>query len=188
VSIKRMPKGGGAVEHVADIDEGFVGFHLTRTDVVWSNYERTTPGGIHRVAKFAGQGQPTTLVTRPYPYGLAVDDEHVYWTETDRGWSSEDSPGSSTVWSATLAGGPPMLLASTVGGLGATFDVMRAGHTLYLTNHRMIQALPTTGGAPRPVLTDVDYAGYFATEEATLFFTRTSSGGDGSPVEALTVP
>ncbi len=108
-TIRRVPKAGGAVMTLADVQDGDIVFDLSvATDYVyWATLPLAVAGGserghgtIHRVAKDGGSAEaiPVSVLC---PFSLAAADSAVYWYEAcvgDVGWVRRASRASSGVW------------------------------------------------------------------------------------------
>jgi hypothetical protein len=152
--------------------------------IYWVNEPDETAGvlsAIWRVPKTATDAAPAGFVTDDYPSGVAVDAEHVYWTDTLMGRIRR-------VAHADFADSPT--IEDVVTGLIYPVDLKIVGDRVYFTDTSSVFSAPKDGGPTQSIgggqgtgwtlAIDGDYA-YWTDDDAQVMRARL----DGSVVETL---
>ncbi len=139
---------------------------LDDTSVYWANSSASSAtamdGTVMTVPKAGGMAA-TVISALGWVRTLAVDSTYVYWTE-----SSFSGPGSLKM--ALKSGGPPTVLADGV--IGLAIDAAY----LYYWQSGSLERMPTGGGTPMPLTTNVSTVGIgsLAVDSANLYWTTGS--------------
>ena len=124
--VMRVAKAGGPLKVIASDQAGIADVVVNREHVFWA-----TRDGVWRWSKTTETTDhfvDAPIPARP-PYGLALDDQYVYWSDA------------STVRRSSLVGGTPETVSSTRHG-----GMLLGGGWLYLVTEKALVRLPKSGG------------------------------------------
>jgi hypothetical protein len=153
--VSRVPAHGGASTTLASASGGDVA-----VGGAFVYYTDHNGGAVYKVPK--GGGAPTQLASnRPRPWTLTVDAASVYWIELYDG----------AIMKVPLGGGAPATIYRP-GNNGAGYHNTLAsdGSSLYfLYEEGLVSRLPTVGGKPTSLTSEIVTGGQFALCDGSVF-------------------
>ena len=166
--VMRVAKAGGPVTVIASEQQGIADVVVDEEHVFWA-----TQDGVWRWSKTTEKTDhfvDAQIPGRP-PYGLALDDQYLYWSDA-----------SAVQRSPTLNGGTPETVSSSGHG-----GVLLGGGYLYLVTEKALVRVPKAGGTATTVAT---WAGWdngptnLAVDESGIYWAVNSqSRGSASVIE-----
>ncbi len=181
--IKRVPVEGGDVEIVSTVpisgataDFGAIVVDANTADAFWSTFEPTAGGaGIWMADTYGADPEAQRVAETTGSLGVAVDDEHVYWTDCSAGVVQRLSR------SLIGSGDPPETLATEQQGAAT---IVIDDERVYWTTSSGVYGMPKAGGTVFGFTTEDDPFA-LVVDDAYLYWTNNAGDGAGQVRRAL---